>query len=64
MFDGSSINWFANIEESDMFLVPDPDTFAIFPWRPSNGAVARLICDVYTPDMQPFIGDPAPISSG
>jgi glutamine synthetase len=58
MFDGSSINWFANIEESDMFLVPDPDTFAIFPWRPSNGAVARLICDVYTPDMQPFIGDP------
>ena len=58
MFDGSSINWFANIEESDMFLIPDPDTFAIFPWRPSNGAVARLICDVYTPDMEPFIGDP------
>lgn len=58
MFDGSSINWFANIEESDMFLIPDPDTFAIFPWRPSNGAVARLICDVYTPDLEPFIGDP------
>lgn len=58
MFDGSSINWFANIEESDMFLIPDPDTFAIFPWRPSNGAVARMICDVYTPDMEPFIGDP------
>ncbi len=58
MFDGSSINWFANIEESDMFLIPDPDTFAIFPWRPSNGAVARMICDVYTPDMEPFVGDP------
>lgn len=58
MFDGSSINWFANIEESDMFLVPDPDTFVLFPWRPSNGAVARLICDVYTPDGKPFIGDP------
>lgn len=58
MFDGSSINWFANIEESDMFLIPDPDTFTIFPWRPSNGAVARMICDVYTPEMKPFIGDP------
>jgi glutamine synthetase len=58
MFDGSSINWFANIEESDMFLVPDPDTFVLFPWRPSNGAVARLICDVYNPDGKPFVGDP------
>lgn len=58
MFDGSSIHWFANIEESDMFLVPDPDTFVVFPWRPSTGAVARMVCDIYTPDMQPFIGDP------
>ncbi len=58
MFDGSSINWFANIDESDMFLIPDPDTFAVFPWRPANGAVARFICDVYTPDLKPFIGDP------
>jgi len=58
MFDGSSIDGFANIEESDMFLVPDADTFCVFPWRPSNGAVARLICDVYTPDKEPFVGDP------
>lgn len=58
MFDGSSIAWFANIEESDMYLVPDPATYTIFPWRPSGGAVARLICDVYTPDKKPFEGDP------
>ncbi|MDD2620495.1 MAG: type I glutamate--ammonia ligase [Syntrophomonadaceae bacterium] len=60
MFDGSSISGFAEIEESDMYLVPDPDTFTVFPWRPSNGAVARLICDVYTPepDKSPFNGDP------
>lgn len=58
MFDGSSVAWFANIEESDMFLIPDPDTFAVFPWRPSTGAVARLICDVYTSDKEPFSGDP------
>ncbi|CFX56158.1 Glutamine synthetase type I [Syntrophomonas zehnderi OL-4] len=60
MFDGSSISGFTEIEESDMYLVPDPDTFTIFPWRPSNGAVARLICDVYTPhpNHAPFIGDP------
>ena len=43
MFDGSAIEGFARIEESDMFLVPDLDTFAIFPWRPSQGKVARLI---------------------
>ncbi|MDD3269352.1 MAG: type I glutamate--ammonia ligase [Syntrophomonadaceae bacterium] len=60
MFDGSSISGFAEIEESDMYLVPDPDTFTVFPWRPSNGAVARMICDVYTPepDKSPFSGDP------
>jgi len=61
MFDGSSIEGFARIEESDMYLIPDPDTFAIMPWRPSSGAVARMICDVYTPAKEPFIGDPAVI---
>ena len=46
MFDGSSIEGFARIEDSDMYLYPDLDTFAIFPWRPQQGKVARLICDV------------------
>ncbi|MCW2278937.1 type I glutamate--ammonia ligase [Heliophilum fasciatum] len=58
MFDGSSIDGFARIEESDMYLRPDPDTFVIFPWRPQDGAVARLICDIYNPDGTPFEGDP------
>ncbi|KAB2954327.1 type I glutamate--ammonia ligase [Heliorestis acidaminivorans] len=58
MFDGSSIDGFVRIEESDMYLRPDPNTFVVFPWRPQDGAVARLICDVYTPDGTPFIGDP------
>ncbi len=57
-FDGSSIEGFVRIEESDMNLVPDPDTFNIFPWRPKEGAVARLICDVYTSDGKPFEGCP------
>jgi len=58
MFDGSSIEGFVRIEESDMYLRPDPSTFVIFPWRPQNGKVARLICDVYNPDGTPFEGDP------
>ena len=58
MFDGSSIHGFVRIEESDMYLRPDPNTFVVFPWRPGNGSVARLICDVYTPDGQPFVGCP------
>lgn len=58
MFDGSSIEGFVRIEESDMYLKPDPSTFVVFPWRPREGAVARLICDIYTPDGNPFIGDP------
>lgn len=58
--DGSSIEGFARIHESDMFLMPDPDTYAVLPWRngADTGPVARLICDVYTPDNQPFTGDP------
>lgn len=58
MFDGSSIHGFTRIEESDMYLRPDPSTFVVFPWRPREGAVARLICDIYNPDGTPFQGDP------
>ena len=58
MFDGSSIEGFARIEESDMYLKPDLDTFVIYPWRPQTGKVARFICDVYTPAGEPFDGDP------
>ena len=58
MFDGSSIEGFARVEESDMYLYPDLDTFAIFPWRPQQGKVARIICDVYCADGTPFIGNP------
>lgn len=59
MFDGSSIEGFVRIEESDMYLYPDYDSFLIFPWYEENeGKVARLICDVYKPDGTPFEGDP------
>lgn len=58
MFDGSSIEGFVRIEESDMYLRPDLDTFVIFPWHTQHGCVARLICDVYKPDGTPFEGDP------
>ncbi|MBM6895770.1 type I glutamate--ammonia ligase [Pseudoflavonifractor capillosus] len=56
--DGSSIEGFVRINESDQYLYPDLDSFAIFPWRPQHGRVARLICDVYNPDGTPFVGDP------
>lgn len=56
MFDGSSIEGFVRIEESDMYLYPDLDTFTIFPWRPQQGKVARIICDVYNADGTPFAG--------
>jgi glutamine synthetase len=58
MFDGSSIEGFVRIEESDMILKPDLDTFAIHPWGDPDNRVARLICDVYTADEEPFTGDP------
>ena len=58
MFDGSSIEGFVRIEESDMYLKPNFDSFVIFPWRPQQGKVARLICDIYRPDGTPFEGDP------
>lgn len=57
VFDGASIDGFVGIEESDMYLYPDLDTFAIFPWRPQQGKVARLICDVYRSNGEPFEGD-------
>lgn len=58
MFDGSAIEGFVRIDESDMYLYPDLDTFEIFPWRPQQGKVARLVCDVYRPNGEPFDGDP------
>ena len=58
MFDGSSIEGFSRTEESDMYLYPDLDTFAIFPWRPQQGKVARFICDVRRPDGTPYESDP------
>ena len=58
MMDGSSIEGFVRIEESDQYLWPDLNTFAILPWRPQYGKVARLICDVHNPDGSPFVGDP------
>ncbi|AKL94315.1 glutamine synthetase GlnA [Clostridium aceticum] len=59
MFDGSSIDGFVRIEESDMYLAPDPSTFTIFPWKSNGyGKIARMICDVYNPDGTPFEGCP------
>jgi glutamine synthetase len=57
-FDGSSIEGFARIEESDMLLKPDPATYTILPWRPADARVARFICDIYTYGGKPFEGDP------
>lgn len=61
MFDGSSIEGFVRIEESDMYLYPELDTFIVYPWNTEYGKVARFICDVYTPEGQPFMGDPRQI---
>lgn len=58
MFDGSSIEGFVRLEESDQCLRPDLNSFLIFPWTNENEKAARLICDVYNPDGTPFIGDP------
>jgi glutamine synthetase len=57
-FDGSALDGVVRIEESDMYLHPDLNTFAIFPWRPQQGRVARFICDVYRMDGTPYEGDP------
>lgn len=58
MFDGSSIEGFVRINESDMYLYPDLDTWIVFPWGDENGSVAGLICDIYTTEGKPFAGDP------
>lgn len=57
-FDGSSIEGFARIDESDMLARPDPSTFQLVPWRPKESGVARMFCDIYHPDGSPFAGDP------
>jgi glutamine synthetase len=57
-FDGSSITGFNAIEESDMVAIPDPETFQLMPWREGEAKVGRMICDVVTPDGQPYEGDP------
>lgn len=57
-FDGSSIEGFTRIAESDMYLKPDPNTYAVLPWETGEAATARFICDVYTPNGKPFEGDP------
>ena len=58
-FDGSSIEGFARIDESDMVAMPDPSTFSLLPWRPrEGGAVARMFCDILQPDLAPYDGDP------
>ena len=56
--DGSSIEGFTRIHESDQYLYPDLDTYTVLRWKPNEGKVARLICDVYNPDGTPFVGDP------
>ena len=58
MLDGSSIEGFVRINESDQYLYPDLDSFVVFPWRPQHGKVARLICDIHNPDGTSFVGDP------
>src|SRR5213083_2142614 len=57
MFDGSSIEGFVRIEESDMLLAPDLSTFRLFPWGPADARVARVICDINLPNGDPFPGD-------
>ncbi|HMS60409.1 MAG TPA: type I glutamate--ammonia ligase, partial [Tepidiformaceae bacterium] len=57
-FDGSSIEGFARIDESDMIARPDPTTFQLVPWRPREQGVARMFCDIHMPDGRPFVGDP------
>ena len=57
-FDGSSVEGFARIQESDMRLVPDPATYALLPWSPADMRRARIFCEIYQPDGSPFLGDP------
>ncbi|GIS65337.1 MAG: type I glutamate--ammonia ligase [Chloroflexota bacterium] len=57
-FDGSSIEGYARADERDLYALPDPTTFNVLPWRPKTNAVARMFCDIVTPDEKPFEGDP------
>ncbi len=57
-FDGSSIEGYARADERDLYALPDPTTFSVLPWRPRTNAVARMFCDIVTPDDKPFEGDP------
>lgn len=57
-FDGSSITGYQDIQESDMVAMPDPSTFTLLPWRPADRSVAKMFCDVLTPDGEPYAGDP------
>lgn len=62
-FDGSSIEGFTRIQESDMIAAPDAATFQVLPWRPEKNGVARMFCDIVTPDGKPFAGAPARCSA-
>ena len=57
-FDGSSVEGFARVQEGDMHLVPDADTYAVLPWSPEDMRRARIFCDIYTPDGVPYAKDP------
>ncbi len=57
-FDGSSIDGFARVQEADMIAIPDASTFQVLPWRPESQGVARMFCDILTPDGEPFAADP------
>ena len=57
-FDGSAVKGFSSLEESDMLAFPDASTFQVLPWRPSESGVARIFCDIKTPQREPFLGDP------
>ncbi len=57
-FDGSSVEGFTRIQESDMHLIVDMDSYAVLPWTPADNKRARFFCDIYTPDGEPFDGDP------
>lgn len=58
LFDGSSVDGFVEIHDSDLVMKPDPGTFSLLPWRPEESGVCRFICDIYTPKNKPFEGDP------
>src|SRR3970282_374110 len=63
-FDGSSVEGFARIQESDMHLRLDPDTYAVLPWSAVERRRARVFCDIFTPDDKPFAGDPRGVLKG